>query len=312
MIGRTCVSWLFIGLAVASASGVVLSGAAVAGDDPFADVLASYEPGEGQEPGYFHPLTALGPPERFTGEVFEFPLVVSAFNPPFGTDEIVSLGAGGHVTLQFNTPVTDDPNNLYGIDLIVFGNTGFIDGGGFASGLFGNDGGIIEVSADGKAWFTVPVLNADGPMPTLGYLDSGEYDAVPGRELTDFTRPVDPLWTIESFDGLSHSQIVARYAVTESGGGTGVDLADVGLSQISYVRISNPLNAQENIEVDAVSDASPRLAGDVNLDGIVNIDDLLLLINAWGTLAPGSAPADFDNNGVVDIDDLLAIVNGWS
>jgi hypothetical protein len=281
-------------------------------DDPFADVLVSYEPGVGQEPGYFHSLTALGSPERYTGEIFDFPLVVSAFNPPFGTDEIVSLGAGGHITLMFNTPVTDDPNNLYGIDLLIFGNTGFIDSVGTAAGLFGNDGGIVEVSVDGTNWVTIPKVIADGPIPTLGYLDSGEYDAVPGRVPTDFTRPFDPLWTIESFDGLTHAQIVERYSVNGSGGGTGIDLASVGLSQISYVRISNSLDAQENVEVDAVSDVSPRVPGDANLDGIVNIDDLLLLIGVWGPVAPGKPPADFDNNGVVNVDDLLAIIGGWS
>jgi hypothetical protein len=78
------------------------------------------------------------------------------------------------------------------------------------------------------------------------------------------------------------------------------------------VRIANPQDGQENIEIDAVSDVSPRIPGDVNLDGIVNLDDLLLLIGVWGPVAPGQPPADFDNNRVVNIDDLLAIIGGWS
>jgi hypothetical protein len=44
-------------------------------------------------------------------------------------------------------------------------------------------------------------------------------------------------------------------------------------------------------------------------DGLVNIDDLLLVINNWGQ-GPGS-PGDIDQMGGVNIDDLLAIVNAW-
>jgi hypothetical protein len=43
-------------------------------------------------------------------------------------------------------------------------------------------------------------------------------------------------------------------------------------------------------------------------DGEVNIDDLLLIVNNWGT---SNADADIDDNGIVDIDDLLAVINAW-
>jgi hypothetical protein len=43
-------------------------------------------------------------------------------------------------------------------------------------------------------------------------------------------------------------------------------------------------------------------------DGNVNIDDLLVVINAWGAT---SGPADVNQSGLVDIDDLLAVINGW-
>jgi hypothetical protein len=53
--------------------------------------------------------------------------------------------------------------------------------------------------------------------------------------------------------------------------------------------------------------------GDVNGDGLVNIDDLLAVINAWGqTGRPGSIAADVTDNGVVNIDDLLFVINNWS
>jgi hypothetical protein len=44
-------------------------------------------------------------------------------------------------------------------------------------------------------------------------------------------------------------------------------------------------------------------------DGLVNIDDLLLVISDWGRGV--GAPGDVDHNGSVDIDDLLLIIGDW-
>ena len=53
--------------------------------------------------------------------------------------------------------------------------------------------------------------------------------------------------------------------------------------------------------------------GDVNDNGVVNIDDLLAVINSWGP-CPG-CPADltpqYCSNGTVNIDDLLVVINNW-
>jgi hypothetical protein len=51
---------------------------------------------------------------------------------------------------------------------------------------------------------------------------------------------------------------------------------------------------------------------DVNGSTTVHIDDLLAVINVWGsTGAPGTVVGDVDGNGVVDIDDLLSVISGW-
>jgi probable HAF family extracellular repeat protein len=56
----------------------------------------------------------------------------------------------------------------------------------------------------------------------------------------------------------------------------------------------------------------PALAGDVNGDRVITIDDLLAVINAWGQCpAAGSCAADFEGDGVVNIDDLLTVINNW-
>jgi hypothetical protein len=52
--------------------------------------------------------------------------------------------------------------------------------------------------------------------------------------------------------------------------------------------------------------------GDVNLDSVVDVNDLLSMINKWGMddaycdIAP--APTGDD---IVDVNDLLAVINAW-
>ena len=48
---------------------------------------------------------------------------------------------------------------------------------------------------------------------------------------------------------------------------------------------------------------------DVVPDDVVNVDDLLAVINAWGPCA--TCPSDVNGDGSVDVDDLLAIINQW-
>jgi hypothetical protein len=51
---------------------------------------------------------------------------------------------------------------------------------------------------------------------------------------------------------------------------------------------------------------------DIDGSGAVNIDDLLVVINAWGNAGtPGTVTGDVDGNGVVNIDDLLAVISAW-
>lgn len=58
----------------------------------------------------------------------------------------------------------------------------------------------------------------------------------------------------------------------------------------------------------------PPIPGDINHDGVVNVDDLLAVINAWGPCPapPAICPADVNGDGVVNVDDLLAVINHWS
>ncbi len=228
-----------------------LSSSAFAGT--FATSVQSYDQGTGPVAGFTDPATALGSPTRTSG----FDLRVTPFNPAFQNTEIVSIGRGGQLTLAFDSPVTDDASNPYGIDLIVFGNSFFYadDFSPLADHLW-KPGGIIEVSADGHDWRTIPALDADGLFPTLGFQDSTDpFGSDGGASPTNFRVPVNP-----SFSpwGKDFAQLKAGYGT--SGGGTGIDLAVVGLTQASFVRISNPSGAPYAIEIDAVSDVVPAPA----------------------------------------------------
>jgi hypothetical protein len=55
---------------------------------------------------------------------------------------------------------------------------------------------------------------------------------------------------------------------------------------------------------------------DVDQNGRIDIDDLLLVINSWGSPCTGSCAGDIHpsicgGNGSVDIDDLLVVINAW-
>lgn len=251
-------------LLMAAGFGAALLGTRAQGADPWADFV-TYVPGTNPDSGYTDPNAAIGKPTLISVDPFGFmDGVVTPLSSSFGFGETVSIGAGGSLTLQFAEPVTNDPNNPFGIDLLVFGNafiTGDFFGGpptfpfkpeGLASGVAG-EGGLIEVSADGNAYVSIVGAAADGLFPTNAYADIGTpFTSTPGLVEADFTRPVDPAFNPA---GKTFAQIVAGY--NGSGGGGGVDIGAVGLSSISYVRITNPLGSTMTPEIDAVADVAP-------------------------------------------------------
>lgn len=221
----------------------VLSPGAALAADPWASAVVSYNPGVGAGPT--NPLVVLGEPERFTGEG-SYPSAVTPFNPPFLDDEIVSVGKGGHLTVSFQTPIKNVPSNPFGVDLLIFGNSFFVDssypngvvGGAFAAGPF-----TVEVSADNVTYHEVGSNFSDALFPTLGYLDlPTPYATTPGSVLSDFTRPVDPSLKLSDLIGKSFAELLPIY--DGSGGGIPVDIAGTGLSEAWFVRITVPAGAE--------------------------------------------------------------------
>ncbi len=218
---------------------VVIFGVVTAEGAGFAERALSYASGTGFTAGYTNTASALGEPSRVTPGMFGGP--VDPFSPPYLSEQLVSVGAGGHLTLQFDSQVMDNPANPFGIDFMVFGNGGFVitngdfTGGGITDGsLLGANSGEtrVSVSADGTTFFELspslaPVV--DGPFPTDG---SG-----------DFHTPLNPGLTKEAFSGKSLAEIRALY--NGSAGGVGYDIAwardgqgqPVSLGAIQYVRV---------------------------------------------------------------------------
>lgn len=228
--------------------------------DPWADQVVSYVPGSSPAFGYSDPTTALGEPERFTGEVFGFPSVVSVFSPAFGAEELVSIGEGGSLTVKFNEPITNSPTHKFGADFIVFGNAGLIDEAypqgkvSTPAAMFGTETMHVSVSADGLTYVPVGAFT-EGFFPSQAYLDSGPYDTTPGFVPTDFTIPVNPAFTLSDFSGLTLSGVHALY--DGSGGGTPIDISSTGLGSVQYVRIDLPDDGDPfsfaHVEVEALS-----------------------------------------------------------
>lgn len=248
---------------------VVVSGWMTAGTAraavPWATKVIQYDyDGDGNpsnDYAWTNPQAALGEPTRMTNPQV-WPTVSSLFNGPYTPDEIVGVKTGGQLVVGFDQPIVHDPSHLYGVDLIVFGHAMFNDGPPWTGesisanpSLFRDpwDGpvhaGVIEVSEDGVDWKTVPNVFANTMYPTVGYLDSGPYDMVPGSVPSNFLKPVDPALKLSDFAGLTYAQAVALY--DGSGGGTPVDISTVGLNEARYVRITVPQDATYSVEIDA-------------------------------------------------------------
>ena len=229
---------------------VVLAVAGIVSATPYATEVISYTAGNNAVSGYTNPSTALGEPERQTGWGD-----VTMFNPPWLTDEIVSIGAGGSLVVKFDHQVLDNSETAnWGIDFLVFGNAMFTNSGGTASGCFAEPANIA-VSQYGTTWYDIDGIYADNLFPTQGFTDTSSIYGSDGSTPTDFTLPVDPgiAW-----NGKTYSELLTLY--NGSGGGTGVDFSGTGLDWIQYAKVYQDSTDTWSAEIDAFADVVPEPA----------------------------------------------------
>jgi hypothetical protein len=210
----------------------------------FADHVVSYNPGAGVSRHFTNDVSVvLGQPST----VNPFGDPTDPFDPPYGTNEILSVGAGGWLTVKFDTPVLNLPVNPFGRDFIIYGNSGFIITNDFDfttfnwigapatdSSLFGENDGqtLVSVSRDGVHFYVLDPSRA----PTVDVL-------FPTDGSANFQKPLDPSLTQADFAGLTMDQIRALY--NGSAGGASYDISwaqdangrPVYLPEVSYVRV---------------------------------------------------------------------------
>ncbi|MGZ5544174.1 MAG: hypothetical protein ACXWIU_05835 [Limisphaerales bacterium] len=209
----------------------------------FANQVVSYNSGTGVSPHFTNYVSVLGQPST----VNPFGEPTDVFDPPYGANQILSIGAGGWVTVRFDTPVLNLPVNPFGRDFIIYGNSGFIVTNDFDlttfnwigtpatdGSLFGqNDGStLVSVSRDGVNFYTLNPLQA----PTVDLL-------FPTDGSGDFQKPLDPSLAQADMAGLTLDQIRALY--NGSAGGASFDISwaldargrSVYLPEIRYIRI---------------------------------------------------------------------------
>lgn len=264
----------FCSLLAATAAGAVAPSMAT----PFATAVMSYDAGSNANPSYADPSAALGSAARTTGSGAFFS-GITPFNPAFNTDQLVSVGSGGQITLGFDAAITNDDAHRFGVDLILFGNAFFVDQSFFdadptndASGVLGSQPAVfgsagiadVFVSEDGLDWRLAAVTSLN-LFPTLAYSDFTQTTPPgPGLAPTDYTRAINPATTLADLAGMSFTELLAFY--DGSGGGVGIDIASTGLTSARFVRIENNSNAAFNLDAVGVVPAPPTAA--VALAGI--------------------------------------------
>ncbi len=207
---------------------------------PFASTVVSYNPGSGYDAGYTNTFTVVGQPSTADS----YGDAVDPFDSAWQTNQILSVGAGGWVTVAFDRPLVHYPDGNR--DFIIFGNS-FFDVTNFndpfdlwaTTGAVANDSGqtVVSVSRDGVTFYALnPAL-----APAVNYL-------YPTDGSGDFRLPVNPALAPADFAGLMLADI--RLLYNGSAGGASYDIAwaqdtngnPAGLPDIRYVRVDVATN----------------------------------------------------------------------
>jgi len=163
----------------------------------FADAVVAYNPGTGFAMVFTNASSTLGAPT----------VTANPFSPPFRTNQIASLGAGGSSRCTW-TALSFIVRRVLRIDFQIYGNSFFVitngnySGGGITDGsVYGNGASTrVEVSADALAWYT---LNPRRRRHRRTFPTDGAGDS---------QLPVNPALTNADFAGLGLAGMRSLYA----------------------------------------------------------------------------------------------------
>ena len=214
---------------------------AVAQTAGYATQVLDYTAGTGISSTYTNANSALGQPGGNVGTG-----TLNPFVPNYSGTELTGIGAGGQLTLGLSNFVTVGAAGT--AEIGIFGNVGLVNAGTSGAPAAGNPAtafGVrtvaISVSADGTNF--VP-LNAGAlitsTLPANYYTntDTTNVNAAPPANpmLADFGKPFTG--SLSAFNGETYAQILTT--LNGSAGGTWLDLSATGLSEVGYIRFSEP------------------------------------------------------------------------
>lgn len=86
------------------------------------------------------------------------------------------------------------------------------------------------------------------------------------------------------------------------------EFADAAYTPYADFNLDGVINQTDLNIFDDVYDA----VADLNFDGVVDVNDQLLLLANWGTCGVGFCIGDLNQDGFVDVDDLLRLLGSWN
>jgi hypothetical protein len=187
---------------------------------------------------------------------------------PGGANVITEITSGGQITVKLGRKVHADPNNPYGVDFIVYGNSFFSASGtsGFvsdetdlstatlSSGINGHPT-TVSVSQDGTNWYTYGTTSVLFPDEAYRWDDTNS--SWTDEEMNP-NKPLNPYIYTNNFAGVTVAGGLDQFS--GAAGGTGYGLAPSGLPWIQYVRIQ-PGTGTYTV-IDAIAAVNPVVVGD--------------------------------------------------
>jgi 6-phosphogluconolactonase (cycloisomerase 2 family) len=186
---------------------------------------------------------------------------------------------------------------ISGFDVDMDGLLSLVDGSPFTSP--GQSPAYLKASSDSKYLFvghgtdatvrTFEVLDGGALESTGFFFDVGLQGTVGDVEvLGDYLLITDESSAIDGVKG------IYSFAIDSDGSFEAVaDIYDFGGVRPERIVPWDP----------------PATVGDINGDGVVDVEDLLILLGDWGE---SGSDADLDGSGTVDVEDLLILLANWS
>lgn len=228
----------------------------------------------------------------------------------FGLVNVFSVNESAQIT-HISTTQTGGPIQKM-VVLDINGDSN-IDIATVSAGSIGEIPGTRILINDSNANFTLEsLINATGEFPNdlvLADLDvDGDIDLVMSHLLSN---------EITIFPGLPGGLILPFSASHDTqDGALGVAHGDFDGDQDIDLAVSViNFGPDRIIRIFENQTDPPSIPGDLDGDGIVNTNDLLILLSNWGPCGdcklPGNCPADLDEDCTVGTSDLLILLSNW-